>query len=511
MMRIITTTLTLILVLTCGSTQISAQQQKRPARGSIRFGRQDPPIVWNEAAIAPVRDVFRRIAENVVPSVVSILPTRVDTVIFYRNPFYRFFGEDPFGFFGPDEERPQRRERRSQGLGSGVIVSPQGYVLTNFHVVAGAQEIEVHLSDGRVFEAQIVGADSLSDVAAVKLTGKIPGDLPVAYLGNSDSLRAGDLVAAIGNPFSLMSTITSGIVSALGRRVQQDLTYQSFIQTDAAINPGNSGGALVDIRGGVMGINTLIFSQTGGFMGIGFAIPVNLARRVMEDLIYEGRVIRGWIGITVQEITPELRKAFGIADTAGGVLVGDVVEGQPAARAGIRPGDIILSVEDRKVSNPNELVNIIAALRPGHETPVTLLREGKRLQLKVKTAERTPQNVGKAQPGKQEQPPQGGGGESDDKVGIGVQALTRELAEQLGLPGNASGVVVTDVSPGVSDARKSLQPGDVITRIKVQGRDWTDIKSVNDYRKLTGRIREGQSVVLQVTRQGSVFFVSFTL
>lgn len=492
-----------------------AQQQsrnQRPSRGSIRFGAESPPIQWNGENIEPFRDAFVKIANSVVPSVVSVIPTIIDTVVFYRNPFYRFFDEDdPFGFFfGPREERPEpeRQERRIQGLGSGVIVSSDGYILTNYHVVAGAKEIEIRLADERIFPAEIAGADSLSDVAVIKITGDVPRDLPVAYLGNSDDLRPGDWVAAIGNPFSLTSTVTSGIVSALGRSIGGEITYQNFIQTDAAINPGNSGGALVNLNGAVMGINTIIYSRTGGFMGIGFAIPINLATRIMQDLIYEGKVIRGWIGVSIQNITPEVRQALGL-ETAQGALVADVFEGQPADRAGIRIGDVIISVGEEQIQNQNDLSNAIAAIRPGDKVPITLIREGRQMKVTVEVAERTPEVA--QQGGSMQQEPRPRRGEVENKIGIGVQDITPELRSRLDIPQNVTGVIVTRIAPSVSDARATLRQGDIIVRAKVEGKEWTQIRSERDFARFVNRLKDGQSLVLQVRRNNQSFLVAFEI
>jgi serine protease Do len=454
----------------------------------------------DQQTIEPFRNAFVRVAEKVVPQVVSVLPTRIDTVLFYRNPFYR----DPFG--GPDEEVPEQRKRKIQGLGSGVIVSKNGYVLTNYHVVAGAQEIEIQLSDNRIFPADVAGLDSLSDVAVVKIKGKVPPDLPVAYLGNSEKLQVGEWVAAIGNPFSLTSTITSGIVSALGRRIGSELTYQNFIQTDAAINPGNSGGALVTVEGAVIGINTLIFSETGGFMGIGFAIPINMARKVMEDLIYEGRVIRGYAGISVQEISPQIQKALNLSSSQGALVV-DVPPGQPASKAGFLAGDVIISVGDQKVENANDLTNIIASLKPEKEVPVIIVRNGKTMTLKLKPGDRASERTTTEGPSRQQPHPERG--DVENKTGIGVENLTDDIRTQLNLPPDIKGVVVTSISPEVTDNRTILRQGDIIVRVKTEQQQWqqvVDKKAFNDFAK---KLKKGQTVIFQVQRQQRSFIVAF--
>ncbi|MBD3243942.1 MAG: Do family serine endopeptidase [Chitinivibrionales bacterium] len=494
--------------LTASFVVAQEQDTARPERGSVEFGAEGLPVEWDEQDIAPFRDVYVRIAEAVIPSVVSIIPTRIDTVLFFRNPFYRFFGENfPDFFFGPEDGPPvERRERRVQGLGSGVIVSEQGYILTNYHVVQGARDIEVRLANDRVFQARIVGTDSLSDVAVIKIQGEIPDDLPVAYLGDSDTIRAGDWVAAVGNPFSLTSTVTSGIISALGREIGDMTLYQNFIQTDAAINPGNSGGPLVDIRGAVIGINTLIFSQTGGFMGIGFAIPINMARRVMADLIYEGRVVRGWIGVTIQELTPEARRALGI-EARQGALVADVVAGQPAARAGVEAGDVIVAIADQEITDVNALRNIVASLRPGEQVPVTIVRDGERRQLTIEIAERTREAVEETQ--RREQAPRPERGSVRNALGIGVEPLTSSLRRQLNLPRGVTGVVVREISPKITDARAKLRPGDVITRATAEGMDWMNIESERDFEQFVDRLEPEMSVLLQVRRGDTTFFLPF--
>ncbi|MDG5816357.1 trypsin-like peptidase domain-containing protein [Chitinispirillales bacterium ANBcel5] len=338
----------------------------RPPRGSIEFGADAPPIQWPPRDDEQYRNSFINIAREVAPSVVAVVPA----------------GELPPSI-------PQsNKQQQQQGLGSGIIVSSEGHILTNYHVVANSEELTIHLLDKTVLSAKIIGSDSLTDVALLQITDDIPNDLPVAYLGDSDELQSGDMVAAIGSPFGLTSSITSGIVSALQRRVGLELAYQNFIQTDAAINPGNSGGALVNLDGAVIGINTLIFSTTGGFMGIGLAIPINLAKRVMEDLVYEGRVIRGFIGVAVKDITPEKREELGV-DLTRGALISQVQDNQPAQRAGLRANDIITRINDKEIENANDLNNIVAAFRPGETVEVIFVREGNRYKTSIEIAERT--------------------------------------------------------------------------------------------------------------------------
>ncbi|MCH7341933.1 trypsin-like peptidase domain-containing protein [Pelomonas sp. CA6] len=287
--------------------------------------------------------------------------------------------------FGTPGRPPMQR-----GLGSGVIVSEQGYLLTNNHVVAGASDIQIQLSDGRELRAQLVGTDPETDLAVLRV--ELAG-LPVIPLGRAEDLRVGDVVLAIGNPFDVGQTVTSGIVSALGRSSMGINTFENFIQTDAAINPGNSGGALVDAQGRLVGINTAIYSRRGGgSLGIGFAIPVDIARQVLEALVRDGHVSRGWLGVETRELNPEAIATFRLdvpADTRG-VLVGGVRRDSPAARAGMKPGDVVLRVARQAVSTPSQLLNTVAALRPGAETTVSLLRGTQPVELTLKVGQRPP-------------------------------------------------------------------------------------------------------------------------
>ncbi len=321
---------------------------------------------------------FADAAKRSVPSVVHVFTSqqvRTPRHPFLDDPFFRhFFGD-------PEELQTQRRA----GLGSGVIVSDDGYILTNNHVIEGADEIEVALNDGRKFAAQVVGADPDSDLAVLRIHAG--AKLPVITFANSDGLRVGDVVLAIGNPFGVGQTVTSGIVSALGRSHLGINTYENFIQTDAAINPGNSGGALVDSNGYLIGINTAIFSQSGGSMGIGFAIPVSLARSVLEQIIRTGTVTRGWIGVEVQDITPELAESFNLRAPEGALIAG-VMRGSPADRAGIHPGDILLAVAGKAVGNAQVMLELIAAQVPGQNVRMKLRRENKDIDVEVAVGKR---------------------------------------------------------------------------------------------------------------------------
>jgi len=302
-------------------------------------------------------------------------------VVENRNPLF----DDPlfrrfFGGGGPGEQV-------QRSLGSGVIVSPDGYILTNYHVVESADEIEVGLADGRKAAAVVVGTDPETDLAVIRIDER---KLPVMVLGDADAARVGDVVLAIGNPFGVGQTVTMGIISAVGRNNLHINHFENFIQTDAAINFGNSGGALVDTHGNLLGINSAIYSQTGGSVGIGFAIPVSTAKSVLEEIIKHGQVVRGWIGIESQDITPELAESFGLARSSGAIIAG-VVRGGPADRAGMRPGDILLTVDGKRVANTNDTLNLIARLVPGGTAKMTVMRKNHQSTLDVTVAKRPPQ------------------------------------------------------------------------------------------------------------------------
>jgi serine protease DegQ len=315
-------------------------------------------------------------AQRAAPAVVSIVASRQAVPNPHANdPAFRFF-------FGERGGQPQAQT----GLGSGVIVSPEGYLLTNHHVVAGADEIEVRLADGRQAAAALIGSDPETDLAVLRLD--LP-DLPVVTLGHANALQVGDIVLAIGNPFNVGQTVTAGIVSALGRTRLNLSTYENFIQTDAAINPGNSGGALVDIEGRLVGINTAIYSRDGSSLGIGFAIPVDTAREVLDALVRDGVVTRGWLGVEQRDLTPEFIESFKLP-VSQGVLITGVLQGGPASQGGLKPGDVVTAVGDRPVRNQSELLAAVAALRPQSDASVTVQRGDRQLSLSITVGQRPP-------------------------------------------------------------------------------------------------------------------------
>ncbi|HMO01984.1 MAG TPA: DegQ family serine endoprotease [Oligoflexia bacterium] len=382
--------------------------------------------------------------------------------------FRDFFGDDFFDrFFGlpgiPDGGGPR------QGLGTGVIIDESGHIITNNHVIKDADEITVKLSDGRSFKATVVGSDARSDVAVIKIKAS---NIKPAKLGNSNSLKIGEWVVAVGNPFGLDNTITAGIVSAKGRAFQGGGQYEDFIQTDAAINPGNSGGPLVNLNGEVVGINTAIFSRSGGYMGIGFAIPINMAKSVVDSLIKTGKVVRGWLGLGIQPVNEDLGKSFGYNSTEG-VLVGHVDPKGPANKAGITQGDIITEFQGEKVTNINQFRNSVAAVTPGTKAELTIFREGVTKKISVTVGE-LPANLGEAidNPEVQPEPEQGA-----SALGITVENLTAQIAKKLGSK-RISGVVVTDVDPDGPAALSGIQAKDIIFKVGNQ-----EVTNTNEFKK----------------------------
>ncbi|MFW5844336.1 MAG: Do family serine endopeptidase [Spirochaetota bacterium] len=434
-------------------------------------------------AARSLQNTFRRVAQDVLPVVVQVNTVQVVTQENPQNPFDFFFGPSP-----PDQN--EEREFRRPGLGSGVIVRRDDntvYALTNNHVVGDATEISITLSDQREFDAEIVGKDARTDLALVRF--QTNEDLPLALLGDSDNLRVGDWVMAIGNPFGFESTVTAGIVSALGRRAAPGSSISGFtdyIQTDASVNPGNSGGALVNLDGEVIGINTWIASRTGGSVGIGFAIPINNAKRAIEDFISEGRIVYGWLGVSIQDVSedvlPHLAEDLGI-DGTGGALVLNVHRGSPAERSGLRPGDFITRVGDTNVDDSIELTRVIGNIEPGRSVSFRFIRNGEEQTASVTLERRgTEEEVAES---------------SDLWPGMLAIGITDELREQRQVPGNVEGVIVASVVPESPAAVAGVRGGDIIVSVNDNA-----IDSVRQFYQEINNTA-GDEILFRIVRQGN--------
>ena len=381
-------------------------------------------------------------------------------------------------FFKPRMPDPPR-EFRQRGMGSGVIVSEDGYILSNNHVVGDADEVIVKLTDGREFKAEIVGTDPASDIAVIRVDAT---DLPAAKMGNSDELEIGESVIAIGNPFGLEQTITAGIVSAKGRSGVGVTDYEDFIQTDASINPGNSGGPLINLRGEVVGINTAIFSRSGGNMGIGFAIPINMTQAIMKSLIATGKVTRGFLGVVIQDVTQDLADALDV-EVNSGVLIANVGPDSPADRAGIRQGDLIVTFNGRPVKSSNQLRNAVAAIRPGDSVPVSLIRDGREREVDVEIGEQPADMRAAFQPGSQQ---------PMDFFGMSVEPLNPASAEQFGYVG-LTGLLVTTIEEDSPAAKAGLRQGALIVEA-----NRTPMKTVAEFRRVVEKTGSGKNLLLLV-------------
>ena len=423
------------------------------------------------------------IAEKVGPAVVNI-----DTVRMVKQGS-PFFSQDPIfrQFFG-EQFKDYSRTIPQKGTGSGFIISQEGYILTNEHVIHKAEKIKVTLSDGREFTGKLIGSDLDSDIAIVKIDSD---DLPIVTLGDSDKLRVGEIVVAIGNPYGLQQTVTMGVVSAEGRSIPvEEHTYRNFIQTDAAINPGNSGGPLLNTKGEVVGINTAIIAYA---QGIGFAIPINIPKKNIDELIKLGKVRRSWLGVYIQEVTPEIAEQFGLSEDAKGVLVGDVVNDSPAEKSGIERGDIITKVNDEEVDSPGELQDKIRSIEIGKKANIEVVRDGKEISFVVIIDE---------MPTVDEE----GSELSKEKVfsvqtGLKVQTVTAEIAKELGLP-QVKGLVITEVIPGSSADDMGLQTGDIILEA-----NRVEASTVDEWEKLISKLEPGDTLLLLVFRSGHTYYV----
>jgi len=414
---------------------------------------------------------YNKAAAAVAPSVVHVASSRQIGGL----------GED---FFGRFFEIP----RNLMALGSGVIVRPDGYVLTNYHVIKGSEKLKVKMQDGREYNAEVVGIDPPTDLAVIKINA---AGLPAAVLGDSDGIAIGHCVLAIGNPFGLDSTVTQGIISAKGRANVGIADYEDFIQTDAAINPGNSGGPLVDIQGRVIGINTAIFSRTGGFQGIGFAIPSNMARRVLDELISQGHVTRGYLGVTIQNITPDLAQALDLKVDQGAVVT-EVVPDSPAQKGGLQKGDVIIEFDGRKVLEARQLRSMVATTAIGARVGVSLLREGRERKLMVAIGEQRVQET---------PPPAHLGGTAIDRLGLQVRDLTEQLRQRYNVKA-ASGVFVVGVVAGGPADRAGVKAASVILEANHR-----PVRTTSDLEKILSKSRPDENILLMVQEGAVKYYV----
>ncbi len=434
---------------------------------------------------AALVESFAPVVKKAQPAVVNISTTVVRRTRGTDMPdFFEYF-------FGPGFRPP--REQRGQSLGSGVIVRPDGYLLTNAHVVEGATDIRVSMADRREYKAQLVGSDPQTDIAVLKIEGS---GFPTIPFGDSNRIEVGDIVLAIGNPFGIGQTVTMGIIGAVGRSGLNIEAYEDFIQTDAAINPGNSGGALINTRGELIGINTAIISRSGGNQGIGFAVPVNMARNVMDQIIKSGKVVRGYMGAGIQDVTADLAKGFGLKQPSG-VAITQVEPNSPAEKAGLKAGDIVTALNGTPVKSANELRLRISQTAPGTTVKLGVVREdGSTAELPVTLAQ-LPSRDERGGPSQSSRR----GGRGGAMEGVEVEELTPRVARQLGIPRDVTGVVVADVDPSSPAAAAGLRPGDVIQRVNRQ-----PVESVADFNRLV-RQAEGKPVLLLVNRGGRTAFI----
>ncbi len=454
------------------------------ARVAINTQQNAAPVT-----LGAFRDGFASVIGPALPAVVNISSTKVvkqqQAPNLFMDPFFRqFFGNQ--GQSNPEEQQPQKE--RETSLGSGVIVNSDGYILTNNHVVAGASDVEVFTQNRRKYHAKVIGTDARTDVAVIKIDAS---GLSTLTFGDASKLKVGDLVFAIGDPFGIGETATMGIVSATGRALGGAIEhYEDFIQTDAAINPGNSGGALIDVRGDLIGINTAILSGGGGNEGVGFAIPINLAHDIMDQIVEHGKVVRGYLGVSIQAVDPDMAKAFGLQQ-GGGALVGDVTPNGPAAKAGLQRGDIVFQLNGTPVTSPDDLSLRVSEMQPGSVAHLQIYRNGKTQDVNVTLGE-YPEN------GQTGHPTPGAGAALS---GIQVQDLNADLRRQLGLNAGIAGVVIANVDPSSSAAVAGIQQGDVIEEVNHK-----PVHNVGDYHGAVAGLAN-QPVLLLVNRDGTTHYV----
>jgi len=450
------------------------------------------------SAATALQNSYADVVTRVAPAVVTVRSERRGSRAAQQHPFM----DDPMfrEFFGQRMPNMPQTPRRQEGLGSGVIVTADGYLLTNHHVVDGADEIRVELSDRRVLTAKIVGSDPPSDLAVLKIDAS---NLPVLPLGDSDKVRVGDVALAVGNPLGIGQTVTAGIISAKERTTSGvgDGSFANFIQTDAPINRGNSGGALVNTQGELIGINSQILSPTGGSIGIGFAIPSNMAKGVMEQLVKGGKVRRGQLGVQIQEVTSDIAASLDLKEVRG-VIIGAVTAGSAGERAGLKQGDVITAVGGTAVYDVNSLRNRIASTAPGTDVTLTVVRDGREQQVRATLGEFTQTARRDGEQGGSEQGAGGAAGEATGKLGVRVQPITPELARELELQPGAQGVAVAEVDPNGPAADAGIQRGDVIVQANRQ-----PVRSGADLTAAIGRTGTRPALLL-VNRRGNTIFLT---
>jgi len=467
------------------------------------------PTAFAAGASAGLTQGFSEIVKQVTPAVVNIAVPgggegggRGRRAPMPPGPFGGPPGEEaPGGELPTPPPMPPGHGRPDQSAGSGVIFDSNGFIVTNNHVVEGATQITVTLSDRREFSAKVVGTDPKTDLAVVKIEAK---NLPALKWAEYEKLQVGDLVLAVGSPFGLSSTVTLGIISALGRGNVGIADYEDFIQTDAAINPGNSGGALVNLHGELIGINTAIFSRTGGSEGIGFAIPSSIALDIVDSLQKTGKVVRGWMGVAIQEITPALAKSFKLPEQRKGVLISDVNENGPSHAAGVKRGDVVIAFNGKEVQNVSQLRNLVARTMVGKDAQVKVLRDGKEQTISVKVAERpTDEMLAKKEPSAPKEPVETVKLPDNVLASLRVQGLDAATMSQLNIPAKMTGVVVMSVDGGGPAEAAGLQRGDVIQEVNHEV-----VKTLDDYQKASSKLKKDELAVLLLSRQGNNLFVA---
>lgn len=435
----------------------------------------------NDSLLKKYNESIIAITKKAIPMVVNIAATKAAR----QNEIHEY---DMDG--NQTRKFPFKAPVEPKAMGSGVIIDRKGYIITNHHVVKDAKTIKITLADRREFNCSVIGADPATDIAVIKIDGAVPADLPVMRMADSDRLEVGELVIAIGNPFGFSHTVTTGIISATGRQSVGLADYENFIQTDAAINPGNSGGALIDINGRLIGINTAIFSKSGGYMGIGFAIPSNLIQEVVKQLIASGSVVRGWLGVYIQDVTKDIAEAFKYAGE-GGALVSDIIKDSPATGSGIRKGDIITKVDGTNVKDVNHLRRMVSLKKPGAAVKLTVFRDGKSAELAM--------TVGTL-PDKPLAPP-ADMREKEDQLGVVVKDIDEELAYKY-RTADRSGVIITQIKEDSPAARAGLKAGDVLKEI-----DRMPVDTVKTYNDIVGNLMGKKKLLLLITRGGTHKFV----